>query len=53
MISIKSKQEIDKMREACRIVALAHEEVEKALITYILETQMTLQILEYLEDAVH
>lgn len=31
MISIKSKQEIDKMREACRIVALAHEEVEKAL----------------------
>ncbi len=31
MISIKSKQEIEKMREACRIVALAHAEVEKAL----------------------
>lgn len=31
MISIKSKQEIEKMREACRIVALAHKEVEKSL----------------------
>ena len=31
MISIKSKQEIDKIREACRIVALAHKEVEKAI----------------------
>ncbi len=31
MISIKSKQEIEKMREACRIVALAHKEVEKLL----------------------
>lgn len=31
MISIKSKQEIEKMREACRIVALAHSEVEKSL----------------------
>ena len=31
MISIKSKQEIEKMREACRIVALAHKEVEKAI----------------------
>lgn len=31
MISIKSKQEIEKMREACRIVALAHREVEKSL----------------------
>lgn len=31
MISIKSKQEIEKMREAGRIVALAHKEVEKAL----------------------
>ena len=29
MISIKSKKEIEKMREACRIVALAHKEVEK------------------------
>lgn len=31
MISIKSKQEIEKMREACRIVALAHKEIEKSL----------------------
>ena len=31
MITIKSKQEIEKMREACGIVALAHKEVEKAL----------------------
>ncbi len=31
MISIKSKHEIEKMREACRIVALAHKEVEKAI----------------------
>lgn len=31
MISIKSKQEIEKMREACRIVVLAHKEVEKAI----------------------
>lgn len=31
MISIKSKQEIEKMREAGRIIALAHSEVEKAL----------------------
>lgn len=31
MIFIKSKQEIEKMREACRIVALAHKEVEKAI----------------------
>lgn len=31
MIYIKSKQEIEKMREACRIVALAHKEVEKAI----------------------
>lgn len=31
MITIKSKQEILKIREASRIVALAHKEVEKAL----------------------
>ena len=31
MITIKSKQEIEKMREAGRIVALAHSEVEKSL----------------------
>lgn len=31
MISIKSKQEIQKIREASRIVALAHQEVEKTL----------------------
>lgn len=31
MISIKSKQEIEKMREACKIVAMAHKEVEKAI----------------------
>ena len=31
MISIKSKSEIEKMREACRIVMLAHREVENAI----------------------
>ena len=31
MITIKSKQEIEKMREASRIVMLAHEEARKAL----------------------
>ena len=31
MITIKSKKEIEKMREASRIVALAHEEVSKAI----------------------
>ena len=31
MISIKSEREIEKMREASRIVALAHEEIRKAI----------------------
>jgi len=31
LITIKSKKEIEKMREASRIVALAHEEVSKAI----------------------
>ena len=36
MISIKSKQEIEKIREACKIVALAHNEVAK-IITKLVE----------------
>ena len=31
MITIKSENEIKKMREVCKIVALAHEEIKKAL----------------------
>lgn len=31
MISIKSEREIEKMREASRVVALAHEEIKKAI----------------------
>ncbi len=31
MITIKNEKEIKKMREACRIVALAHEEIKKAI----------------------
>lgn len=31
MISIKSEKEIEKMREICKIVALAHEEIKKQL----------------------
>lgn len=31
MITIKSEKEIQKIREACKIVALAHEEISKAL----------------------
>jgi methionyl aminopeptidase len=31
MITIKSEKDIEKMREACRIVGLAHNEVEKML----------------------
>lgn len=31
MISIKSEKEIEKMREICKIVALAHEEIKKHL----------------------
>ena len=31
MISIKSKREIELMREACRITALAHKAVEQAI----------------------
>lgn len=31
MVTIKSKQEIEKMREACRIAALAQQEIEKMI----------------------
>lgn len=31
MIEIKSKREIDLIKEACKIVALVHEELEKAI----------------------
>lgn len=31
MISIKSEKEIQKMREICKIVAKAHEEIKKYL----------------------
>ena len=31
MISIKSEKEIEKMREICKIVAMAHEEIKKHL----------------------
>lgn len=31
MVTIKSKQEIEKMREACKIAYLAQEAVEKAI----------------------
>ena len=31
MIEIKSKREIELIKEACKIVALVHEEIEKAI----------------------
>ena len=31
MVTIKSKSEIEKMREACRVAALAQQAVEKAI----------------------
>ena len=31
MIDIKTDREIEKMREVCKIVALAHEEIRKAI----------------------
>ena len=31
MIEIKSKREIELMKEACRITALVHKELEKAI----------------------
>lgn len=32
MIEIKSKREIELIKEACKIVALVHKELEKALV---------------------
>ena len=31
MVDIKSKREIEQMREACRVTALVHKEIEKAI----------------------
>ena len=31
MVTIKSKKEIELMREACKVVALTHNEIEKSI----------------------
>ncbi len=31
MVDIKSKREIEQMREACRVTALVHKEIEKVI----------------------
>ena len=31
MVTIKSKKEIELMREACKVVALTHKEIEEAI----------------------
>ena len=40
MISIKSEKEIAKMREICKIVALAHEEIKKHVKVGVTTTEL-------------
>ena len=45
MVTIKSKSEIEKMREACRVAALAQQAVEKAIRPGISTWELFLKVL--------